>query len=258
MHVQLSLTETVKQTGCSIIKRSGNAGKLSISITTAGAWGNQVAEATCNSQAILRVLVGCVGLCTGFVWLQGGTGGHLGVSQGPCRARLDATRRHAKGGLTRRAPRTQHGPCLFDAFSHWRVLLPRESPAPLVSNPLAFSLKEAAKSLPDTVNDMEEGAENEEGEPTIGLLMSNQSCRVTPRRIAPSGTDGCGKDTSFMRAMQCSGRNCSPPPDLALPNLVFPKVLLSGGVFLLQKPLSLLPSSDVTHSLDHVLCVTHA
>ena len=56
------------------------------------------------------------------------------------------------------------------------------------------------------------------------------------------GTAGvCEKNIPFVSAfaLQSCSRNCSPAPDLVLWKLVFPRVLLSGGVFFSQTPVSI-------------------
>ena len=51
-------------------------------------------------------------------------------------------------------------------------------------------------------------------------------------------TGVCEQISPFTRAfaLQASGRNCSPAPDLVLFRLTFPRFLLSGGVFFSQTP----------------------
>ena len=66
------------------------------------------------------------------------------------------------------------------------------------------------------------------------------------------------KNTPFRRAcaLQFSGRNCSPAPDLVLPKLVFPLVLLCGGVFLLRlrHPAGTASLKDEPHCYSSAAC----
>ena len=73
-------------------------------------------------------------------------------------------------------------------------------------------------------------------------------CEVDQQGSSPAGI--CEQTYHFLQAfaLQSSGRNCYPAPDLVLWWLIFPGVFFTWGVFFSQTPVGL---ADVKADLNH-------
>ena len=83
-----------------------------------------------------------------------------------------------------------------------------------------------------------------------------RDCRAS-RELGTSAIDTgvCEKNTPFMRAsaLQASGRNCSPAPDLVFRKVIFPRASFSGGVFLNRHRYGVTALCTVRHVLQFAL-----